>query len=393
MTEALTHASAFAGYVYPNETVVPWTSLIVFYPYTTGLVAGAFVASSFYHVFGMQQFKPVARFALLTAFALMAFVPTFLLSHLGRPERAFNSMLTPNWTSAFSAFSFVASFYVFVLLLEIWFAFRADIVARAQSSSGVLRLFYSALTLGSYDVSPAALRYDHKLARALAIVGIPSACLLHGYVGFVFGSLKSREWWSSDLMPVIFLFSAAVSGIALLNVLYVGVSAVRKTPPDEACLRGLTRALWGFLVVTVVIEALELVSMFYRSREGIEGVVALMQGPIRDTLLVQAIGSLAAFAILTALILSDSRGRRLALWLTAASLLVLIAVLAMRWNVIIGGQELSKTLKGYVVYRPPLLGREGLLWTLSLFSGPFVLLWALSRLFPTRELGGSPATS
>ncbi len=384
--EPLYHVAPFAGYVYPNETILPWSALIVFYPYTTGLVAGAFVASSFYHVFGMQQFKPVARFALLTAFALMVFVPTYLLSHLGRPERAFNAILTPNWTSAFSAFGFVASFYVFVLMLEIWFAFRADIVALTQSSRGVLRLFYRALTLGSDDVSEKALRYDHQWARALAIIGIPSAFLLHGYVGFVFGSLKSREWWSSDLMPIIFLFSAAVSGIALLIVLYVAVSAFRKVQTDDACMHGLTRALWGFLVVTLVVEALEKVSMFYRSREGIEWIAALMAGPIYPALLVQAIGSVAALVLLTSLILADSRGKSLVRWLTVSSVLILVAVLAMRWNVIIGGQLLSKTLKGYVTFQPPILGREGLLWTLTLFSGPFVLLWILDRLFPTAEL-------
>lgn len=391
--EPLYHIAPFTGYVYPNETIVPWSLLIVFYPYVTGLVAGAFVASSFYHVFGMQQFKPVARFALLTAFALMVFMPVFLLSHLGHPERAFNTLLTPHWTSAFSAFGFVASFYVFVLMLEIWFAFRADIVARAQSSKGILRVFYRVLTLGSDDVSERALRYDHGWARALAIAGVPSACLLHGYVGFVFGSLKAREWWSSDLMPIIFLFSAMVSGIALLIVLYAIVCAFRKVQPDDACTRGLARALWGFLVVTLVIEALEMVSMFYRSREGIEGIVALMSGPIYATLLVQTVGSLVAFVLLTGLVLADSRGKSLVRWLVISSLLILLAVLAMRWNVIIGGQELSKTLKGYVTFRPPVLGREGLLWTLTLFSGPFVLLWVLSRLFPTRELAGQPAAS
>ena len=41
---------------------------------------------------------------------------------------------------------------------------------------------------------------------------------LHGYVGFVFGSLKSREWWSSDLMPPVFLLSAvAKAGATLLT--------------------------------------------------------------------------------------------------------------------------------------------------------------------------------
>ena len=47
------------GFIYPNEFELHWSLLIVLYPYLTGLVAGAFTVSSFYHVFGLQQFKPV----------------------------------------------------------------------------------------------------------------------------------------------------------------------------------------------------------------------------------------------------------------------------------------------------------------------------------------------
>ena len=73
------------------------------------------------------------------------------------------------------------------------------------------------------------MRYDEKWIFALAVIGIPAAHGLHGYVGFLFGSLKSREWWSSDLMPVVFLFSAIISGVALLIVLYVLSCRLRKT--------------------------------------------------------------------------------------------------------------------------------------------------------------------
>jgi len=117
--EPLFHVAPYTGYVYPNETVFPWTVMIVIYPYLTGLVAGAFTVSSFFHVFGMQQFRPVSRLALLTALSFMIFVPFPLLMHLGHPERAFNAMITPHVTSAFVAFGYFALFYVILLLLEI----------------------------------------------------------------------------------------------------------------------------------------------------------------------------------------------------------------------------------------------------------------------------------
>ncbi|MDX8403740.1 MAG: NrfD/PsrC family molybdoenzyme membrane anchor subunit, partial [Mariprofundaceae bacterium] len=136
MNEALYHIAPFTGFVYPNESVIAWGILIVFYPYMTGLVAGAFTVSSLYHIFGVKALQPIARFALLTALAFMLFVPMPLLFHLGHPERAFNAVLTPHWTSAFAAVGYIAGFYIIVLILEIWFAFRADIVAKTQNSRG-----------------------------------------------------------------------------------------------------------------------------------------------------------------------------------------------------------------------------------------------------------------
>ena len=91
--ETLVHSSQFTGYVYPNETLIPWTVLIVVYPYLTGLVAGAFTISSLYQVFGFQQLRPVAHFALLVSLCCMVVVPIPLLLHLGHPERAFNLSL------------------------------------------------------------------------------------------------------------------------------------------------------------------------------------------------------------------------------------------------------------------------------------------------------------
>ena len=90
------HIAPFVGFTYPNETEVPWSELIVIYPYITGLVAGAFVVSSLHHVFGMERFAPISKFALLTSLCFMFFAPTPLLFHLGQPTRALNAVLTPH---------------------------------------------------------------------------------------------------------------------------------------------------------------------------------------------------------------------------------------------------------------------------------------------------------
>jgi Ni/Fe-hydrogenase subunit HybB-like protein len=374
----------FTGYVYPNETIISWGVLIVIYPYLTGLVAGAFTVSSFYHVFGMQQFKPVARLALLTSLSFMLFVPMPLLVHLGHPERSYLSMVTPHLTSAFAMFGFFAAFYTVLLILECWFVFRPDNVVRANTSTGWRRAFYRAVTLWSDDLSPRARLIDSKWLMTLAIVGIPSAHGLHGYIGFVYGSLKARHWWESDLMPIIFLFSAIVSGIALLMVLYVLTCRLRRVRIDLDCLRGLTFALWGFLMFTVVLEGLEFANIVYKGKEGVDMIMAYVQGPLfwRYFVLQFGLGALVPVFLMGIMIAINLRGKAFVIGSTISALLVLMNVLMMRWNVVIGGQEISKTGKGLLTYPMPLFGHESVFSASIVLIAPCILLFILIRLFP-----------
>ena len=185
------------GFMYPNEVELQWSLLIVLYPYITGLVAGAFILASLERVFKVEAVRPTYRLALLTALAFLLVAPLPLQLHLGHPERSVEMYLTPHRSSAMAMFGFVYLWYLMVvLLLEIWLEYRADIVRLAQTTTGFRRLLYRVLTLGSDNVSPEARRIDDKVSYVVTVIGIPSAFLLHGYVGFIFGSVKANPWWS-----------------------------------------------------------------------------------------------------------------------------------------------------------------------------------------------------
>jgi Ni/Fe-hydrogenase subunit HybB-like protein len=374
----------YTGWVYPNETIFAWSVLIAVYPYLTGLVAGAFTVSSLYQVFGFQRLQPVAHLALLTSLCFMVFVPTPLLLHLGHPERALNATLTPHWSSAMAMFGYFASFYVLLLIIETWFAYRPYIVEQAGKRCDLLGRFYKLLTLGSYDLSENALGYDRKWILWLAITGIPAAHGLHGYVGFMYGSLKSREWWSSDLMPVIFLFSAIISGVSLLVVLYVASCKLRKVAIDAACVKGLAYTIWAFIMLAIVLELLAFANIVYKGREGIEVIIEYVTGPllIPYFLLQFGIGLFVPFLWLSYMIWRGTEGRAMIIGVTVSAILVLFSVFMMRWNVVIGGQEISKTGKGLLFYQPVLWGKEGLLVAGVLCIAPIIALLGLGRLFP-----------
>src|SRR4029078_7124014 len=249
--------SGVAGFIYPNEIELQWSILIVLYPYLTGLVAGAFILASLERISRVETLRPTYRLALLSAPAFLLVAPLPLQLHLGHPERSFEMYLTPHTSSAMAMFGFVYLWYLMVVLLvEIWLDYRKELVLAFRASTGLTRRFYQVLTLGSNNISTASLRIDDRGGRIVTIIGIPSALMLHGYLGFIFGSIKANTWWSTPMMPIVFLFSAIVSGIAIALLLYIGVNWWRRPAIDMVCVDTVARYLFYAFLVDFSLEML-----------------------------------------------------------------------------------------------------------------------------------------
>lgn len=365
------------GFIYPNEIVLQWGILIVLYPYITGLVAGAFILASLERVFKVQVLRPTYHLALLTALAFMIVAVLPLVSHLGHPFRAYEIMMTPHFSSAMAIFGFVYLWYLMVvLLLEIWFDYRRDLVRWANQSKGIKRILYKILTLGVTDISPKAIAWDEKLGYIVTVVGIPSAFLLHGYVGFIFGSVKANPWWSSVMMPVIFLLSAMVSGIALVMLLFMVISWLRKVKIDMSCLDEAGKFLFYVLIIDFTLESLDQVHRIYEAEESFDILHMLVTSRLDMTLFVMQ-GLLGSIIPLLTLgyfrIHLPKEKTRKPLYLIV-SLLILMGVLFMRWNVVIGGQLFSKSFLGFTSFKIGMIGAEGYLMAIVWLILPFLIL-------------------
>jgi len=376
-----------SGFVFPNDYHIGWSLMIVMYPYVTGLVAGAFIVSSLYHVFGRKEFKPIGRLALATSLCFLAVATAPLLNHLGHPLRGPSVVVTPNWSSAMAGFGFIYTIYLAIVLLEIWFVYRTDIILTARRSRGLKRWLYAALALGTYDISPEAQAIDRKVVIVLAAIGIPGACLLHGYVGFLFGALKSNPWWSTPLMPIIFLFSAVVSGIAALQLLYQVSMKYRGQRIEPDCVAGLNRWLWLFMILTVTLELLEIMTLAYEGSEKWLIIRPLLTTRLSVSFIsVQMVmGSLIPFILLMIVVLMNRylHDRVRNTLSVVASLLLLVQVFSMRWNVVIGGQLFSKSLRGFRdPYTPHLFEKEGVLAAVAILVTPFLLLVLFGKILP-----------
>jgi Ni/Fe-hydrogenase subunit HybB-like protein len=270
-------------------------------------------------------------------------------------------------------------------------------------------LTYKLLTLGSYDISEGALHKDHKIIKFLAALGIPVACFLHGYAGFIFGSVKANALWMTPLMPVIFIMSAIVSGIALCMLTDIiimewrkfrikhskkdwGISADEVQGAEIDIIKRSSKYLLGAMIAAIVLELLDLIFRGYTATKSwdILRTVIYEMDFTKIFVLQYGLGNLTPFILL---LLPGLTVRRAAV----ATSLVLFGVFMMRWNVVIGGQAFSNSFAGFMHYHLPIIPhnaetfKEGVFGALFMGGLPFVLFWIFNKIVPAvtfKKAGG-----
>jgi len=382
------HLNEVTGFIYPNEVEIHWGILVVVYPYITGLVAGAFILASLVQVFNVKEVQPTYRLALLTALAFLIIAPLPLLLHLGHPFRSYEIFLTPQLGSAMAMFGFVYLWYLMaVLLLELWFEYRRDLVVWSRQAAFPLNWLYRILSFFSTDISERAVAFDHKAIKIITLIGIPSAFLLHGYVGFIFGSVKANPWWSSVLMPLVFLMSAIVSGIALVTFLYMVITPLSGKSVNMACLDKITSYLFYAVIVDFTLEVLDFIHRLYQSEESIKILSRLVTDKLFISLWVIQVmlGMLLPLGILVVVKSFKINEELRRLFYFTSAILIQLGIFATRWNVVIGGQLFSKSFRGLTTYKMEVVGIEGLIVAIVLLITPFILLTVLLKLLPAGE--------
>jgi len=373
------------NYFFPNENPHEplWGLIIVLYPFMTCMVDGCAFLACLGVLFRRENLRQVGRLALLlsVSFIPFAFVP--LLLDIGRPERCFNIMTTPSLSSPMAIFGFIFSLVATVILLEAWFTFRPDFVARWQEGPKGLRFLYAILSLVVKEVTPRAEKIDRGIVKFLEGLSLPGAIILTGYVGFIFASVPGNPWWSSSLRPVIFLAAAFLGGVSAVTVMAVLVRprALRdETVKALGCLEIIALLLMGALCT------LEVAALLYPGGYSGQAVGRLFRpgGPLWLSFFgVQLLlaGLLPLFLLLLAL-LFRFRGFLLKATAFLAGGLGLVHTFSFLWNVVIGGQAVSRSLRGVAYYVPHLGGRKGIVATGIVLLLPLVTFLVLNFLVP-----------
>jgi len=213
----------------------------------------------------------------------------------------------------------------------------------------------------------------------------------------------------TPLMPVIFICSAVVSGIALCIISYYIFMEIRKWAarrgknwllPDALAQGGgipveqlrsiqeyevkmTSKYLLIFMTLAITLEILDMIFRGYTAVKSWDALrMVIYEHDFMKIFVYQyAIGNVLPFLML---LMPGLTTRRAAI----ASILVLFGVFMMRWNVVIGGQAFSLTFAGFMEYHLPIIPhnietfKEGLGGAISVIVTPFIIFYFLNMVFP-----------
>jgi molybdopterin-containing oxidoreductase family membrane subunit len=197
------------------DNVFSWALYIMLFVFFVGLSAGGLIISSVPKFFHSDRYDAFATLGVLVSFACIVVAGLMILPDIGRPERIYQFLTTPDVRSPMVWDFVIVVVYGAFTLAYLWLLTRRDLAA-----SG------SRLALGAED-SEAGRKRDKRLAFWFAALAIPLAVALHSITGWIFALQIGRGSWFSPLVAPMFIMKALVSGLALLLV--VAILADRAT--------------------------------------------------------------------------------------------------------------------------------------------------------------------
>ena len=275
---------------------------IAMYFYLTGLSAGSFILSTLAYGFGMNQYKPIGRVGVILATLLLVIAPFFLLIHIGMPLRAWHLFVYLNWSSPITWGSFLLILYPTNCIIYGYFMFKEKM----------------------------------KPTRIFGFIGIPLAISVHGYTGFILAFGKARALWNTALMPILFLASAIVSGIALMILVVVLKDRFfsKKKKINRDLIMNLGKLLAWMIVFDLFLVGSDLLVLLISHSDAQAAAYLILGGKFSVMFLIieNLLGKIIPF-----MLLAVPKLRTLPT-VIAASILVVVGIFFMRYVVVVAGE-------------------------------------------------------
>jgi molybdopterin-containing oxidoreductase family membrane subunit len=284
---------------------VPWGILIAAYVFFVVTSTGLCIVSSVGHVFGFENFTPIAKRAVFMSIGTIVagfLVIAFEIENSWRMP--VGNVIGANPTSNIWWMGTLYGAYLFFMMIE-----------------------FVMLQLNK-----------HKIATSFGLAGLLTGVVAHSNLGAVFGLLNGREFWHGPYMPIYFITSAAMSGcVAIIFFTYIAYKFNGWKMSEKMTKSMESVAKMGALMMAIII--------FFTSWKMITGVTGEPPGKYEaiETLLSGGyslnfwVGEVALGMVIPFVIILAVKGRNMnALFI--AALAGMIGIFFMRYDLVIVGQ-------------------------------------------------------
>ena len=362
---------------------IPWATVVSAYAWLVVAGSGLCIINSLGAVFGMQRYEMMAKRIIFLSLTSIMFGLTYILLHLGHPERALiYNMISPNFRSAIAWMGALYNIYLIIVTVEFWLLIRPDLTERAERTDGLERTFFNLVTLKKLDDwRLGALLKDPRLPRIVGALAFVTGVSALTMLGSVFAHSESRVLWYGPYYPIYFLLSAVFCGYALLlaaTIITYRARGDEMSPEMKALIFEMAQVMALVLVAGLVLTAYRLSTGLYDPAS--QGPVMLvLKGPFWPAFWIFEIGLMSVLPVL----LVFWAARKKSLWgVLLASLMVLIGAFVMRYNFVVAGQIYPNIKEGLPSYFPTFM--EVLL--IAGIFGAFLIAYTLGEKFlPLKE--------
>lgn len=285
---------------------MPWGILISAYVFFVVTSTGLCLVSSIGHVFGVQDFMPIAKRSVFLSIATILSGFFVIAFEIKIPWRmAIYNVISPNITS------------------NIWWM-------------GTLYGIYLVFMFAEYVF---LLLDKHNPAVVCGFSGSIAGIAAHSNLGAVFGLLMGREFWHGPYMPIYFITSAMMTGcsvIILFHYLGYKVNGEEMSPEMKRALEVTTKI--GILLICVILffTTWKMISGIAGEPGGkYEAVMACINGPFSVNFWVFEVGM---GMVAPLLLFFFSKGKNLNMMFVGA-LSMIIGIFVMRFDLVMVGQS------------------------------------------------------
>lgn len=282
-----------------------WGLYITMFMFFVGLSAGGLIISSVPNAFGMKGFGGISKVAIWTSVCCTCAAIGFVVVDLGGPARLWELFVYSNFTSPLMWDILVLGTYLVLSVVYLWAYLRHE-----------------------------AGKLSHTAIRAISVVALIVAILVHNVTAWIFSLAPAHEFWHTALMAPWFVASALDCGTGLVLIVCLALRRAGYLSLEQKHVTNLAKMLAVFVLVDLYFYACDLLTSGYFGGEGAEVVTMLTSGALAPAFWTQIILMAVSVAILVVPKLRTDAG------VVAASALAIVGVFCKRLQILVGGFQI-----------------------------------------------------